>query len=113
MLEFYIGIKILLSDLKQNLVIAQLPRELQKKESRPVITFKLTCTIRNKILNYKDCVDSIYVEDEILFILNTDLCECEHSPFTDPHHKHIITDDLRIIGNSKLRKLLTKPAPNC
>ena len=31
-------------------VIAQLPRELQCKEKRPVITYKLTNTIRNKIL---------------------------------------------------------------
>ena len=30
----------------------QLPRELQNKGSRPVITYKLTNTIRNKILNY-------------------------------------------------------------
>ena len=48
-------------------VIAQLPRELQCKEKRPVITYKLTNTIRNKISNYKDTVNSIYVEDKISF----------------------------------------------
>ena len=90
----------------------QLPREPQKKENRPIITYTLTNTIRNKILNYKDTVSSIYVEDEILFTLNTDLCECEHSPFIDSHHKHIIIGHLRVVGNSKLRKLLTK-GPNC
>ena len=89
----------------------QLPRELQNKESRPVITYKLTNTTRNKILNYKDTVNSIYVEDEISSTLITDPCQCEHSLFIYPHHKHIITDDLRIVGNSKLRKLLTK-GPN-
>ena len=28
--------------------------------------------------------------------------------FIDPHYKHIFTSDLRISGNSKLSKLLTK-----
>ena len=97
--------------LKKPDIIAQLPRELQNKENRPVITYKLTNTIRNKILNYKDTFNSIYVEDKFSFILNTDPRECEHSPFIDPHHKYIITDDLKISGNSKLRKLLTK-GPN-
>ena len=73
-----------------------------------IFTYKLTDTTRNKILNCKDTVNSIYVEDEISFNLNADLYEWEHSPFIDLHHKHIITDDLRIIVNSKLRKLLTK-----
>ena len=34
--------------------IVQLQRELQNKENRRVITYKLTNTIRNKISNYKD-----------------------------------------------------------
>ena len=82
----------------------ELPRELENKENRPEVTYKLTNAIKNKILNYKDTVNSIYAEDEISF----DPCECEHSPFIDPHHKHIITGDIRIVGNSKL---LTK-GPN-
>ena len=32
---------------------------LQNKESGPAITYKLTNTIKNKILNYKDTVNSI------------------------------------------------------
>ena len=64
-----------------------------------------------QILNYKDPVNLMYSEDEISFTLNTDPCECGYSPFLDPHHKHINTRDLRIVGNSKLRKLLTK-GPN-
>ena len=67
--------------------------------------------IRNKILNHKDTVNSIPVEDEISFTLNTDPCECEHSPFIEIHNKHIITGDLRIVGDSKLQELLTK-GPN-
>ena len=92
-------------------VIAQLLRVLQNKEHRLVINHKLTNTIRIKILNYKDTVNLKYVEDEIYFNLNIDSCECEDSPFIHHHHEYIITGDLRIVGNSRLRKLLTK-APN-
>ena len=40
--------------------------------------------------------------------LNTETCKYEHSQFCDPHQKHIISGDLRLIDNSKLRKLMTK-----
>ena len=89
----------------------QLPREAQNKENRPIITYTLTNTIRNKTLNYKDTVNSIYVADEILFTLNIDLCECEYSPFIDSHHKHIIIGHLRVVRHSKLPKLLTNREP--
>ena len=92
-------------------VISVLPEDLQGDDNIPVVTYKLGGTIRNKILNYKDAVESIYVDDEVSFSLNTTLCECQNSPFCDPHHKHIITGDLRLIENMKLRKLLTK-GPN-
>ena len=45
------------SCIAQKIVLAQLSRELPNKENRPLITYKLTITIRNKILNYKDCVN--------------------------------------------------------
>ena len=68
--------------------------------------------IRNKILNYQDNVNSIYVENEISCTLNTDHFESDHSPFIDHlHHKHITTGDFRIVGNSRPWKLLAK-GPN-
>ena len=92
-------------------VISALPSDLQSEDHIPVVTYKLGGTIRNKILNYKDTVESIYVDDEVSFIRDTTPCDCESSTFCDPHHKHIITGDLRLIENTKLRKLLTK-GPN-
>ena len=38
-------------------------------------------------------------------------CECNSSPFCDPYHGHIVSGDLRIVENSKLRKLFAK-GPN-
>ena len=54
----------------------------------------------------------IYFEDESPFTLNTDPCKCEHSPFSETHNKHIITSDLRIVGDSKFWKLLAKDPNN-
>lgn len=43
------------SKILKNLInLGRLPMELQNKENRRVITYKLTNTIRNKISNYKD-----------------------------------------------------------
>ena len=68
----------------------------------------MTNTIRNKIVNCKDTVNLINVEGKISFTLNTDSCECGHSAFIDPHHKHITTGDFRIAGNSRFWILFTK-----
>ena len=87
-------------------IIKTLLYNLRGKDSIPIVTYKLGKTIRNNILNYKDAVNSIYVDEEVSLSLNTDLCDCEKS--SDPHHKHIMIVDLRILKNQKLRKLLTR-----
>ena len=49
------------------------------------------------------------MNENVAFSLNTtETYKCEHSQFCDPHHKHIICGDLRVIDNSKLRMLMTK-----
>ena len=35
-------------------------------------------------------------------------CDCKNSKFCDPHHGHIVTGDLKVIKNKKLRSLLSK-----
>ena len=75
------------------------------------MTYKLSNTVRSKILNYKATVESIVIDEEVSFTTETDDCQCADSSFVDQHHQHIITGDLRLIENAKLRKLLTK-GPN-
>ena len=98
---------------KSNDVIDKLPDSLRADTHVPVVTMKLKNTIRNKILNYKDTVKSLIYEkdDDISFISNSYICECEGSQFCDTNHKHIVTGDLSIISNNKLRKLFSK-GPN-
>ena len=70
---------------------------------------KLKNPIRNKILNYKQTVFSIESSDPNY--LDNLPCECASSEFCNVDHDHIITGDLRLIENSKLRSLLSK-GPN-
>ena len=45
------------------------------------------------------------VVGDISFIENLPSCDSE---FYDPHHKHIVSGDLRVITNPKLRTLFSK-----
>ena len=90
-------------------VIEALPDQLSTPDNIPAVTYKLSTPIRDKIFNYKQTVESICLNEDDS--LNADECTCLHSPFCDQDHGHIITGDLRIVENSKLRKLLTK-GPN-
>ena len=42
--------------------------------------------------------------------MNSLPCNYVTSPYTDPNHGHIVTGDIRIVQNNKLRKLLCKGA---
>ena len=73
-------------------VVFQLSDKLEKNnDNNPTVTYKLGKIIRNKTLNYKEDVTSIYVDKDVSFCLDTDQRDCPHSSFCDPHHKHIIT----------------------
>ena len=74
---------------------------------------KLDAPIRSKILNYKETVSSlkVCVDEDVSFVENLPSCDCINSEFCDPHHKHIVSGDLRVISNLKLRKLISK-GPN-
>jgi hypothetical protein len=91
-------------------VIQKLPTALQQEEV-PSVVYSLSNTIRNKIFNYKDTVDSIDTNDFETFGTGITDCECQNSQFVDENHGHVITGDLRIISNPKLRQLLSK-GPN-
>ena len=98
--------------------IQSLPVQLQTEAKLPKIVMKLDSPIRSKIMNYDETVRSIkhLNDDEVSFTINSETdsrfpCSCSDSSFCDPHHGHIVTGDLRIVENAKLRKLLTK-GPN-
>ena len=97
------------SILRKPSVISKLPEKLQ--EDPPSIVYSLTPTIRNKIFNYKETVESINTDDLDTFGTNLPSCQCQDSPFVDPDHGHIMTGDLSFVKNKHLRKLISK-GPN-
>ena len=98
---------------RSTVVINSLPEKLREEEEIPVVTVKLDPPIRNKILNYKQTVKDLDIrqEDGKFFVHDLPECECSQSLFKDPVHNHVVTGDLRIIQNKKLRKLISK-GPN-
>ena len=88
-----------------------LPSSLNTDENLPAIVYSLEGTIRNKIFNYKQTVSDIDTNDPLTYGTGLTTCDCEGSEFCDPHHGHILTGDLRIIANQKLRKLVAR-GPN-
>ena len=73
----------------------------------PMVTYKLTSPISNKFFNFNNFVNNLDLD---LFLTNPDSlpCKCNNFPFVDRYHKHIVTDDLRIIKNNAVRKLFIK-----
>ena len=94
-------------------IVALLPEVLKEEENLPTVTTSLDSPIRNKILNYKKTVTDLNIIQENGTHVVQDLpeCECTESQFCDQYHQHIVTGDLRMIDNKKLRGLIFK-GPN-
>ena len=70
----------------------------------PIISYKYTRTIRNDILNYDEVIKNVNL-NEYNEIVD---CNCTSSPYCYRPHSHIITGNLNIIENVKLRNLIKK-----
>ncbi len=75
----------------------------------PMVVFSLSKPIRSSLLNYKQFVSQLNLDS---FSRNSNYIRCccsEYSnQFMDINHRHIITGNLKIIGNNKLRKLFSR-----
>ena len=82
-----------------------LPRHL--KNDTPTVIYQLSETFRSKLLNHKKFVHSFDVN---VFLSDNSVlpCECEHSPFRNSDHGHVICGDLNIVSDDKLRALIMK-----
>ena len=94
-------------------VVKLLPEQLRTDDNTPVIAFKLQRPIRSKIFNYRQTILEIDFQhdEEVGFLNNNYPCDCSSSEYRDPFHEHILTGDLRIIKDNKLKELFSK-GPN-
>ena len=81
-----------------------LPGSLADKFSIKLV-FKFNKTIGSKILNYNECLRGVGVMnyDDIVQMS----CDCQSSPFRNEIFGHVVTGNLNIIENEKLRELCT------
>ena len=90
--------------LNQKSVQNKIPPYFQYKES-PCISYSYTRSVASKIFNNKACLQQLDFQG-----LSQDLplCNCSDSQFLYAPCGHIVTGDLNIVGNVKLRDLLSK-----
>ena len=95
--------------LRSNELASNMPPVMQS-EDIPMVVYSLTETTRSKLLNYKKFVGK---ELDLEVFTNNESsipCKCSSYPseFVDANRGHILTGNLQIIKNNKLRKLFCK-----
>ena len=78
-----------------------------KKFEAPTVIYKLSHNIGSKIFNFNKFVSNLQITDPAKDLSELP-CHCNDSPYIDKNHGHIMTGDLKIIQNSKLRNLFSK-----
>ena len=90
--------------LHNKLVNFKVPIYFKEKEP-PVISYKYTDNIFRKVFNYNQSLSDVTLTEDGNW---NQSCDCKSSTFCYEPHGHIITGDLRIVKNRKLRRLLSK-----
>ena len=62
-------------------------------------------TVASKLFNFAPALSNLNVSE---YLSNPQTCQCNESKFCHELHGHVITGDLRVIENSKLRELIAK-----
>ena len=90
--------------LHNKLVNSKVPIYFKEKEP-PVISYKYTDNISRKVFNYNQTLSDVNLSKYGNW---NQSCDCKSSTFCYEPYGHIITGDLRIVKNGKLRRLLSK-----
>ena len=90
--------------LRSKSVIETVPTYFEEKEP-PIISYTYTKIIAGKIFNFSSTLSNL---DYYQFHSNPSRCECNTSSHLYQPCVHVITGDLSIIPNSKLRDLIAK-----
>ena len=96
-----------LSSILQHREVLESVPSIAKSFKIPTVVYILDPPTGSKILNFNKFVSSLDV-DSFLQDPTSIPCSCENSAFVDSHHGHVISGDLRIIKNNRLRKLFAK-----
>ena len=69
------------------------------------MSYEYTSTVASKLFNFAPALSNLNVSE---YFSNPQTCQCKESKFCNEPHGHVITGDLRVIENAKLRELVGK-----
>ena len=90
--------------LRSRSVLDKIPAYFKDKEP-PIISYQYTNTVPNKLLNFSSTLSNLGITNDLS---NLQHCQCNTSKFCYEPHGHVITGDLMVIENVKLRELVAK-----
>ena len=85
-------------------VTYKIPVYFRDKEP-PIVSYEYTSTVASKMFNFAPALSNLNVSE---YLFNPQTCQCKESKFCYEPHGHVITGDLRVIENAKLRELVAK-----
>ena len=71
----------------------------------PIVSYEYTSTVASKMFNFPPALSNLNVSE---YLSNPQTCQCKESKFCHEPHGHVITRDLRVIENARLKKLVAK-----
>ena len=69
------------------------------------MSYAYISTVASKLFNISPTLSNLNVSD---YLSNPQTCQCKESKFCYEPHSHVITGDLKVIQNAKLRELVAK-----
>ena len=90
--------------LRSTSVIDKIPVYFRDKEP-PIMSYEYTSTVASKIFNFAPALSNSNVSE---YLSNPQTCQCKESKFCYEPHGHVITGDLMVIENARLRELFAK-----
>ena len=70
-----------------------------------ILSYEYTSTVASKIFNFAAALSNLNVSE---YLSNPQTCQCKESKLCYEPHGHVITGDLRVIENARLRELVAK-----
>ena len=90
--------------LRSTSVTNKIPVYFRNKEP-PIVSYEYTSNDANELFNFAPALSNLNVSE---YFSNPQTCQCEESKFCYEPHGHVITGDVRVIENAKLRELVAK-----
>ena len=90
--------------LRSTSVTNKIPVYFRDKEPS-IVSYEYTSTVASKLFNFSPALSNLNVSE---YFSNPQTCQCKESKFCYEPQGHVITGDLRVIENAKLRELVAK-----